>query len=417
MPSTDKDKYSPQNQFDIRGIYLYREGWTESQSFNIKEMVEEFNLFEDMDGLLSATLILIDPMNMPDSFPILGGERVRVQFKTPSYEEMLDLEFVVYKLGEKIASSDSSKALMYEMFLCTVDRYRDVNIDLSKSYKGTYSDVVTNVLNDLKSTKPLDKQDTLGVQKFVSPYWSPLKVCRWIANRCYDAEMSPFVFFERVDGYVFKSVKALYDTPAYCRYFIEPKKVERPGDAEKLFRTVEEFQPLPNVDKMQQHSKGLFGSDAYVFSLKDKTLQRATFDYKQMNASDKATRLEKFPLHDDIGVENRKKFVVVMERSDNSHLGAYYRNMVMHMIENTKVRVMVPGDSGLRAGFVIEMDVPSKVSAPGLFKERTLSGRWLITAVRHILRRDSYKCVLELGKDSYSEDLNAAIEQQGNKGA
>lgn len=401
MPSNDL--YSTQNQFDIRSITLYREGATEKNMFELKEMLEEANIYESLDGMMSASLMIVDPFNIPDTFPLLGGERIRIQYKTPSMQEYSDMLFVVHRVGESVSGKDNSKAIIYELSLVPLDVYNNASSDISKSYKGRYSDIVDQLLNDLGSTRQLEKEDSLGIQKFVSPFWTPLHCCHWVSGRSYDANNSPFLFYETVDGYRFKALKTLFESEVYRKLRIEPKTADPNPDPDRLYSIVYEYEPLPRDSKMEQQDRGLFGSTTYVYSTLNKTIQKQEASYADL------PKVDKFKLYDDVAGK-RNKVYVLMERADGSHRGAFSRRMQLGLLDNTRANVMIAGDSLMRAGYVIELNVPSKAATPELVHEVTTSGRWLVTSVRHVIRRDSYRTIIGIAKDSYSSDIAGRIK-------
>ena len=68
-----------------------------------------------------------------------------------------------------------------------------------------------------------------------------------------------------------------------------------------------------------------------------------------------------------------------------------------------KLSLTIPGSMEFTAGAVVEFIAPefSLNKAPVIKDEDVLnSGNYLITAVRHIMKRDSHVCVIELVKDS-----------------
>lgn len=403
--------FSQFNQIDIIRIDIYRETWTQDQYIEITPMIEEMNIFEDVleSPSITATLLLADPVNIPDSLPIVGGERIGIRFKTPSYEDEEFLEFVIYKVGPRIIPKENTRHQLYSLFLCTVDRYVDSYTDVSQAFNGTYGDIVNKTLNILKSTKNVDVDDTTSIQKFVAPYWSPLKICQWCAKRSVGTTFEPYVFYETLDGYNFKSLKTLYAQTPYDRFFIEPKKtIGMSTDIQKLFRTLIDFEYLESNDKLVQNSEGILGSTVYKLDVTDKTITKSVYDYTDMFSITDSLKLEAYELYDDIGKDKRNKAFFMLSRVDNSDLGLYYRKMIMGLMGSYRMRVMIQGDSSIRAGMVINLDVPARRTAIDNTEQLT-SGKWFVKSLRHILKRNAYFTVLEIVKDSYPIDVTLQL--------
>lgn len=408
--NTNKLGYSQFNQIELVSVEMFRDGWKTEDYVDIRAMVDEINIYEDMfSPTISASMLVADGLNLPDKFPIIGGEHVLIRFKTPTFQDEVSQEFMVYKIGKKVADARNSKMQGYVLYLCTLDRYRDSYTDVSKSFKGTYKDIVNETLNILQSTKSLNSDPTLGNQKFISPFWSPLKICKWIAERAVGSKYEPFFFFEDLSGYNFKSAKTIYEQEPVTKIFIEMGQMPDAIDnQERNFERSTRYEVIDGNDRLQQHSDGLFGSKIYQYNATNKTLTLNEYDYTSMFDTPDAAKIEQYPLFDDVGKGNRQKRQFIMERADGSHLGAYYRKMMLGMLASYGLRIVVKGNSSLRVGSIVELDIPSKRAGEPEVEEVT-SGRWLITSLKHIIKRDQYDMVLELSKDSYKQNIASLV--------
>lgn len=403
--------FSQFNQIEIKSIKLYREDWPTEKQIDIAPGIEELNIYEDvLDGAtITATILMSDPANIPDALPIVGGERINLEFKTPTYNEETQIEFVIYKIGERVFDKANTRHQGYLIYLCTVDRYVDSYTDVSMSFKGTYSDIVNNTLNILKSTRNIDVEPTIGLQKFIAPFWSPLKICQWCAKRSYGKDFDPYVFYETLDGYNFKSLKTLYSQPSYTRFFIEPKKTEGMAkDINKLFRSVIDYEYLESNDKLVQNAEGIMGSKVYELNVVDKIITKSEYDYTSMFTQSESVTLENYTLYDDVGPDKRNKAHFILSRQDGSNQGLYYRKMIFGLMGTYRMRIMIQGDSSIRAGMVVDMDVPARKTTKDM-NEQLTSGKWFVCSLRHILKRDAYYTVLELCKDSYPIDVEPQL--------
>jgi len=405
--------FSQYNQIDIKEVKLYRDGWSADQSIPITDMIEEINIYEDVIECpaITATLLLTDPMNIPDSLPIIGGERVSFMYKTPTQDEYQILEFVVYKVGPRIIDKTNQRSQKYILYLCTLDRYVDSYTDVSQAFDGTYGDIVTAVMNILKSTKKLDVDTTNkanGIQSFIAPYWSPLKICQWCTQRTVGTGYEPFLFYETLDGYNFKSLKTLYNQTPYTKFFIEPKKtLGMAQDIQKQFRSIIDFEYLESNDRLIQNAEGIFGSTVYKLDVNDKTITKSEFDYTTMFNMSEAVKMEKYVLYDD-AAKVRKKAKFMLSRNDKSELGLYYRKMLFALMGTYRMRIQIQGDSSIRAGMMINLDVPARRAAIDNTEQLT-SGKWFVKSLRHVLKRNAYFTILEICKDSYPIDVTKQL--------
>ena len=90
------------------------------------------------------------------------------------------------------------------------------------------------------------------------------------------------------------------------------------------------------------------------------------------------------------------------------------------MVNYTRLKISLPGDSNLTIGMVIDFSLLSinpTMKKPDAF----YSGRYLISAVRHMITVSEFKTILEIVKDSTptqyaSPDTNSALWQNTTKG-
>ncbi|BAU40030.1 hypothetical protein [Ralstonia phage RSP15] len=407
--------YSQYNQVEIKAVAIYRDGWKSEDYVDIRTIVEEINIFEDLfSPTLTASLFILDTLNMVDRFPIIGGERILLQFKTPTQTDDISQEFVIYKVAKRAVEPRNGKFQSYGLMLCTPDRYKDANTDISKSFKGTYTDIINQVMNLIKSPKPIDSEQSAGINSFISPYWSPLKICSFAANRAIGDKFEPFFFYEDLDGYKFKSSKTVYKQDPVDKYFIQLEQSRGEfTNAESSFKSITTWEVIDGNDRLQQNSDGLFGAKVFQYNMRNKTLTLNNYDYTNMFDTDVAVKIEQYPLYDD--VTDRTKTQFIFEKFDKSHLGAYYRKMMFGMLASYGLRVAIKGNSSLRVGKIIELDIPSpRITGGNPETEQVTSGRWLITSLKHIIKKDGYSTILELSKDSYAKNM-ASLVTTGDK--
>jgi len=91
---------------------------------------------------------------------------------------------------------------------------------------------------------------------------------------------------------------------------------------------------------------------------------------------------------------------------------------------NKRIKLVMPGNFQLTSGFNLNVRVPdfSKKESGSENEDRSLSGKYLIIATRHIIKYDMHETVLELATTSNETDFipqsvpeqNQAIETYGS---
>tara|TARA_Y100000114_G_scaffold155803_1_gene180971 strand:- start:1097 stop:2863 length:1767 start_codon:yes stop_codon:yes gene_type:complete len=91
------------------------------------------------------------------------------------------------------------------------------------------------------------------------------------------------------------------------------------------------------------------------------------------------------------------------------------RRSQLKSLNGQLIEITVPGDSRRRVGEIIEVDIPSYESR---FTEdgtdHSVSGRYMISHIKHVIKKDDYKLVMELSRNSRKQKLpenNEIIEE------
>ena len=73
-----------------------------------------------------------------------------------------------------------------------------------------------------------------------------------------------------------------------------------------------------------------------------------------------------------------------------------------YFMEYNKLDVAVPGDLDIRAGNLIDVDIPEpRVNKDDIKKDKRLSGKYLVNSVTHVLNRDKLSTRITLTRDSF----------------
>jgi len=101
------------------------------------------------------------------------------------------------------------------------------------------------------------------------------------------------------------------------------------------------------------------------------------------------------------------------------HLFSSLETSVFAQSEAFKVRISVPGDSSRHAGDVIEIYMPENSQQKDALSEydKYLSGRFLVTSVRHLLQvNKEYVTIMECVKDTLEEVIQSSVGNENGIG-
>lgn len=403
--------YNISDQFRIQALLIYRYGESDSKKLDLTPFLMEFQIFEDIFGIMSAKIVLADVVNIPDSYPIMGGELIDLQYRVPGKEGDQLMTWVISSVGARAIGQDNTGYQGYTLELVTVDCWNDSKKTVSAHFEGRYDEIVGKLLKRLDSKKPLETDPGHINQQYICPHWNVIRACMAIRDRTLGSKFEPFFFFEDFDGYKFKSIATLYEQDPYCKFVMGNGRVSGISDdnPDKVYRRVHTFEYLKGVERMKQESSGAFGAKYMILDPVIKRYNSGVTDYTKSSRSKSFYTIDEYPTMD-IGSDNRDKFELVMARADKSHEGSAYRAMSRGLLTNNRVKVIVPGDPMIRVGKIVELDIWDRSLREMMDKKEQLaSGRWLITAVKHQINRENYYTHLELMKDSHAIKVSSVM--------
>jgi hypothetical protein len=393
--------YDRNQQVEIQSLTIKRPN--KNTILDISPLMEQFIIYEDLfQTSLSAVLIFRDQVNLVGTFPIVGGETVNIQFKTPLYTETINQDFIVYQVGDRGISNSTENIQINKLMLCTPEVWWAANNDASTAFTGTYGDIISNILKTTGTKKKFTKENSVGIVNYVAPSCNVFKAIKFCASRANSKTLSPMFFWESPQGYNLKSLKEIYRAP-YTKYvYIGNRNVI--DDPDRLFNTAFDFDYSEGNNRLDQYNQGAFGASNFSLDLTNKRINKTVNSYEDV-FSKQDIKLNKYPLNDD-AKSIRSLDGYIPWRSDQSHLGAYNRVANLAMMDNLKVLVNIPGDSALKAGDVVWLEIPSR-SGLGVDIEKFSSGKWLMRSIKHLITKTTYSMTCELTKDSFDVDVNS----------
>ena len=315
---------------------------------------------------------------------------------------------------------------------------------LSKSVKGTeISKIIKDILTSYikvgigGGTKNINIDDTSGVYDFILPNKKLFETINWLSTYALPVgkEGADMLFFETADGYFFRSLQTLYEQKPYQKFKFDPKNID--VDLNQQVTNVLNFEVLDFFDTLGAISNGTFSNRLITINPLTRTFKIDNdFNYSEyykkalkMNSSavtnnyqnrHKKTMYGMPPVGLEIGtlrmaVDNTemKKNKYIAQNPDtvanDINIRKYMPNRVAQiaLANYTRIKITVAGDPALLAGKTITFNTYGFNGTDKREKDSFYSGKYLITAVRHIVKNNSYITVMELAKESVSSSYAA----------
>jgi hypothetical protein len=385
----------------------------------------ELVINESMDrASLSGFVVLADNLNFTRHIPLIGNEKLRIRFKTAGRAKAIAQEFHCFKVSNRQESPGNKNAAVYELHFVSSTHISSLKTKMSKSfYDMKFSEMAEKIyIDEMRGQKQLVVQPTHGKKNFVFPYQSPIEAIKRLAKLSLSTDLqdSAYVFYENIDYFFFCSFNYLakQSTVAATYSWQQPGISGEPNStvlrdlAQDFFR-IENFKILSHNNTIQNVEHGLFGSSTVIVDTTFKTTDYQDFsynnDYYKLNTMQQTGLLprngDNFSEHTmaSYHVLPRQRFGYEnMEQIEDYEATYLQRRAYMAQLANTRISIVVAGDSSRRVGEAVKVNIPSIEPNQKLsdLHDPYLSGVYIITQVTHIVQKNQYKMRLFLERDS-----------------
>jgi hypothetical protein len=205
------ENYNIPDQVDIKSIFLT--SLDKSKKVDITDIVVGISISLGLGHSMYGSMLIGDGVGMTSInqlSPLTGEHFIEFKFKTPGAVTTREVRFIMTSLTSTYRSENSDA----EVFLATfesIDSFINNGIFVSKSYNGTATKIIENILrNELKTARPIvDFEDSVGELKFAFTKCKPFEKINILKDYAYTTNQTNpinyFTFYENFDGYHFKS--------------------------------------------------------------------------------------------------------------------------------------------------------------------------------------------------------------------
>ena len=406
--------------------------------FDVTKLLTELSFFEDMYSfVVSGYVILRDGIGLVEKLQLSGKEEIQISFGSTKdgSENVKKLpgnlkKYQIYSIPDRKPVGNQNSEYI-KIFFCSKELFDSEQIKVAKSYKGkAIHQIVTDILlTQLKiDPKRIDTQNfekTTGVYDFVIPTLRPFESISWLCTYAKPAktgeQRADMLFFETKDGFQFRSIASIYKDRPYKTYTYNVKNIEN-QTIEQKSTSILDYQFVKDFDSLNEINSGTFVNRVMFFDPLNRSINFTDFDYTK----DITSRLNKSSPTDtsEYPKDFAKGALKLVVSNSNQKLKPTFQNLnpsqknltpdvfVQETVQNrtaqlalanyTILKIRVPGDTGLTAGSVINVNLPALDYQGGRKQfDKFYSGKYLVTAVRHILQSQGvFQTILEITKDS-----------------
>ena len=407
-----------ENRFIIKECSLVpSEGSSLKQEFNIAAGNPSITYFESIvSPAISLSLNFIDVDQLISRQGVTGGEYLSLRIGVRGYDKDFEIKADKHLLmlnSVKDVSTSSSSQLSTLEFL-SVEGIINETARVNQRFTGNVTETVKKLLKGKKgiqTKKNLDSDRASNAYSFVGNLKRPFDTIQWLCSKTQSSKDGyGFLFFETLDGYVFKSIEKLLDQRP-----VEYKKSEKAEDAGDDFRILENNLNQTN-DIGMNCRMGMYANKTIYINLDNATQKTVDFkieDLKLKKSPKLPNRLETFPTRLMLRVLDKgalQKGSQKKELQRENELAIYQSKSYArnNLIFSQSMSISIPFNPTLRAGQMLNLRFPlrkgddQETTTYGQESDDDVSGKYLISELCHIIGNNQAHTQLTLIRDVFT---------------
>lgn len=397
------------------------------QVANITNQVISIEIFEDLFApFTTISLVVRESVDYLNLFPFTGEEFVDVKISTPTLDKGFNGRFYIYKIVDRELTGDREVA--YVIKAISEEFITDCNTKISKTYGGAPSETAFKILgkDGLNTKKQVFVEKTSNTTKMTAEFWSPTKVLNYLASASSNSSKSPtYLFYENRDGFNFRSIDELLKGTTYHKYVkdnytrdsINEGTTQTSQDPNEDYKRILELSIPVLTNYMEDIQSGRMKSRMISHDILTKKYTVKDYSLKR-DTEAPPTLLNPYPAYSKYATANSSSTMIIMPKAyaNYNNYGdvtnskviqrriAYFQNL-----QKYKVTIQAFGRTDYTVGQIMELDIPkiTQITREDQdIRDKILSGRYLVTAISHVINKKNHTVNIELVKNSVLIDLS-----------
>lgn len=430
-------------KYNLKNISIVAES---GQTIDIKDIFVEMNLTESIfHSTITGHILVTDTLNLISGsvgLPLMGNEILVINMDLPTYFESVPgnsmaskdqyipkdnpILFVGRITAIKNRNALNDKAQTYLIEFCSEELIISENMKVSKSFKGTPSDIAAKIFSTLNSSSPNPYfEKTINLLSLVIPNWRPLKAIGWLASRSISIVNNSPTFFFFQSLYSPDSVPGIITTKfwyASLDYMLglEPIKTINFGlanvdqnDNSRFLRAIN-YEVEQGYDTFGNIDAGLFANSLITHDIAKKEWKKYDHDYYKAfplwNHNSNGKLYKGVP--DSLGntFNSYPDSKIYMHSTGNATGNNYIekisnrRSSQVASIDAAVINLLVPGDGKIYSGSKIKFAFKSPESLNNSQREiydTFYNGDYLVTGISHnFVSSENYRMSMRCAKES-----------------
>ena len=276
-------------QFEIEQIVLIT---SKNIEVDLSASVVALTLYEDIfSTTVTGELLIQDSVNLASTGPLIGQEYLKLKLRTPTFEDksaVIDFSenaFIVHSVTKRERANDNSVQVTALSFV-SQELVKNQRLKVTKSLKGTWSQIVKSMLVDeIKTKKDIIIEASSGNKKFIAPNMRPLDIVVLAAKQAISETRSEptYLFYETLKGFNFRTLGTLYNEPAQMEFTTAIAGAHSPHghvDVDVGLRTIISYEIVSNNDSLTNYRTGVYGSTLITHDIVGKKWTKNIYHYQ-----------------------------------------------------------------------------------------------------------------------------------------
>jgi len=423
---------------------------------DLSASILNITIFEDTSmTAVTGDILLQDSFALTSLGPIIGQEYLKLKIRTPSMkqeEETIDFTenvLIINSLESRVQTGNNVQ--VYLLNFTTSEIVRNQRNKVSRSLKGSYSDIVKIMLGEVDCKKNIYVEPTSGSKRIVAPNVRPFDIIKMATREAVSKFFSNpnYLFYETLKGYHFRSLSSLYAQIPKQTYtqFVHGSSVDKGGSVNitKELGNILDFEIIENANSLTNYTTGVYASNLIVhdiFSKSYKRYQYGIFDnFKKENHITKYHKSngDDFPIYSHLVVDDKgrtaqdfpaRTFVSpasISGLNDAQHTTTNNTSpytppnaqnwlqrrtsQLMQLEQGLLMNILTHGNTVVSAGDIVKLDLPYNASIKTTKNEKNdkfYKGMFFVKRLRHDFDfgDKKHKTHMTLVKDSLEESLD-----------
>ena len=392
------------------------EGSSLKEDYDIVRGNPFIDYYESIDSpTIALTVTFFDVDQVISREGITGGEYIDVTVKIADFDDF-EIKSEEHKLmlnSVKNVITETNKQIATLEFTSVesiINETARVNKKYAGNVTGTVKELLKTDVKGIQTSKNFESDEAANSYSFVGNLKRPFDTIQWLCPKTQSSTDSfGFLFFETLDGYHFKSIKSLLEQES-----VKYTHTDRPMDGS--FKILQNNLNQTNDIGMNLRM-GMYANRTTYVDIENQKVEIVDFDITQLDLKKPVKLLDGIEKHptrlmlrvNDYGVSQKgsKKEDTVPE----SELAVYQNKSYIrnNLLFSQSLQISIPLNPDLRAGNVIDVRLPVKKgdgssgdSELGKEKTKDISGRYLVSELRHLIGGGRSETQLTLIRDVFT---------------